>query len=336
MIIKPILPLYVLIPLAVFVAIIGVICIIKKKYRNLSSLRRILLFVFLLITLLRPSLIGGESEQATTNATLFFVIDNTNSMAVEDMNKKPRLDALKADVEKIIKTFPGAHYSVYIQDNLTYTLLPVTTDTNAVISGIRALESKYYFTASTTDLNDLLAYADMGIGKYANSHKDSQNIVIFMSDGENTKNPDVQADSGLFKNVSAGVVIGYGSEEGGKVPRVPDPRYATKYENDSKYASYLSCPGGSDCVSKIDEKYLKQVADKNNFEYMRSSDKVGRALAEDLKKNISAKVDINYSKKINSYIELYWIFALCVLILLLWEFYSCFGVILSEYEVNKK
>jgi len=331
MIINPILPLYVLIPLAIFVFAVGAICIVNKKYRNLSSLRRILIFILLLIALLRPSLIGGESEQASTNATLFFVLDNTNSMAVKDAAGQTRLEAMKADAEKIITTFPGAHYSVYAQDNLTYNLLPATTDANAIMSGIRSLKSKYYYYSSSTDLNDLLDYADMGIGKYANSHKDSQNIVIFMSDGENTKNQsEAKADDGLFKDVSAGIVIGYGTEEGSKVPRIPDYR---RTDEDKPIEDLCS---DETCVSKIDENYLKQVAEKNNFKYLHSEGKIDSSLAEDLKRTISEKIDINYSKKINSYIELYWIFALCVLVLLLWEFYSCFGVILSEYEVKKK
>ena len=330
MIIKPILPLYVLIPLAIFILVVGIICVIKKKYRNLASLRRILLIVFLLLTLLRPSLIGGESEQASVNATLFFVIDNTNSMAVKDASKQTRLNALKADAEKIITTFPGAHYSVYVQDNVTYNLTPVTTDTNAVVSSIRSLRTKNTSHASPTDLNDLLAYADAGISKYAKSHSDSRNIVIFMSDGENTKNEKAVADGGLFKDAGTGIVIGYGTSAGEKIPWVSN----STTENGEE--SYLTCPGGSYCTSKINEDYLKQVAEKNNFEYMRSEGKIDSSLAEELKKAVSTKVDINYSKKIKSYIELYWIFALFVLALLLWEFYSCFGAVLSEYEVDKK
>ena len=329
MIINPILPLYVLIPLAIFVVTIGVFCIIKKNYRTLSSLRRILLFIFLLLTLLRPSLIGGESEQASTNATLFFVIDNTNSMAVKDVSGKTRLNALKTDAEKIITSFPGANYSVYVQDITTYNLTPTTTDTNAVVSSIRSLRTKNSLSASPTDLNDLLSYADAGISKYAKSHPDSQNIVIFMSDGENTKNEKASVDSGLFKDISTGVVISYGTSTGGEIPQID----IETTENEEMRP--LACWNGN-CISKMNEDYLKQVAEKNNFEYMHSEGTIDSSLAEDLKKTISTKVDINYSKKINSYIELYWIFALLVLALLLWEFYSCFGAILSEYEVNIK
>ena len=330
MIVNPILPLYVLIPLAIFVLAVGVICIVKKKYRNLSSLRRILLFVFLLLTLLRPSLTGGVSEQASTNATLFFVIDNTNSMAVKDVGDQSRLTALKTDAEKIITTFPGAHYSLYVQDATTYNLAPATTDANAVVSSIRTLETKGPQYASATDLNDLLAYADDGIGKYAKLHPESQNIVIFMSDGENTSKTGVVAESNLFKNVNVGVVIGYGTADGGIVPD----------END--YSGYMKCvdkdytDDNGHCLSRMDENYLKQVAEKNHFEYMHSEGKISSSLAAKLKKNISTKIDINHTKKVNSYIELYWIFAIFALTLLLWEFYSCFGAILSEYEVKKK
>ena len=91
MIFNPILPIYIIIILAISILAVGVICIIKKKYRNFSSLRRILILVFLLITLLRPSFVGGESQQASTDVTLYFIIDNTNSMYVEDVNGKTRM-----------------------------------------------------------------------------------------------------------------------------------------------------------------------------------------------------------------------------------------------------
>ena len=326
MILNPILPIYIIALLAIFIVALSVFCIIKKKYRSVATLRRILVLVFLLITLLRPSLADGTVQQVSMDVTLFLIIDNSNSMYVEDVNGDTRMSALKKDALKIIKTFPGAHYSILALDKATYTLLPTTTDLNATIVGIDTLDATSSQDSSGSNLNDLIVFAQEGIKQYNKKHPESQNIVVLMSDGETTTDSVDAISFSSFKAVSAGLVLGYGSSEGGVAP------YFASYANRGVVKENQYC---SSCISKINEDYLQKVASNYHFKYTHSYGGIDTALINDLKDTAKSKIDTSSNKSAASNTEFYWIFALIVLVLLLWEFASSFNVILSEYEVKK-
>lgn len=326
MILNPILPIYIIALLAIFIVALSVFCIIKKKYRSVATLRRILVLVFLLITLLRPSLADGTVQQVSMDVTLFLIIDNSNSMYVEDVNGDTRMSALKKDALKIIKTFPGAHYSILALDKATYTLLPTTTDLNATIVGIDTLDATSSQDSSGSNLNDLIVFAQEGIKQYNKKHPESQNIVVLMSDGETTTDSVDAISFSSFKAVSAGLVLGYGSSEGGVAP------YFASYANRGVVKENQYC---SSCISKINEDYLQKVASNYHFKYTHSYGDIDTALINNLKDTAKSKIDTSSNKSAASNTEFYWIFALIVLVLLLWEFASSFNVILSEYEVKK-
>lgn len=326
MILNPILPIYIIALLAIFIVALSVFCIIKKKYRSVATLRRILVLVFLLITLLRPSLADGTVQQVSMDVTLFLIIDNSNSMYVEDVNGDTRMSALKKDALKIIKSFPGAHYSILALDKATYTLLPTTTDLNATIVGIDTLDATSSQDSSGSNLNDLIVFAQEGIKQYNKKHPESQNIVVLMSDGETTTDSVDAISFSSFKAVSAGLVLGYGSSEGGVAP------YFASYANRGVVKENQYC---SSCISKINEDYLQKVASNYHFKYTHSYGDIDTALINNLKDTAKSKIDTSSNKSAVSNTEFYWIFALIVLVLLLWEFASSFNVILSEYEVKK-
>lgn len=327
MILNPILPIYIIALLAIFIVALSVFCIIKKKYRSVATLRRILVLVFLLITLLRPSLADGTAQQVSMDVTLFLIIDNSNSMYVEDVNGDTRMSALKKDALKIIKSFPGAHYSILALDKATYTLLPTTTDLNAAIVGIDTLDATSSEDSLGSNLNDLIVFAQEGIKHYNKKHPESQNIVVLMSDGETTTDSVDAISFSSFKAVSAGLILGYGSSEGGVVPYFASYTNRGVVKEENHYCS--------SCTSKINEDYLQKVASNYHFKYTHSYGGIDTALINDLKDTAKSKIDTSSNKSAASNTEFYWIFALIVLVLLLWEFASSFNVILSEYEVKK-
>ena len=328
MILNPILPIYIIALLAIFIVVLSVFCIIKKKFRSIATLRRILVLVFLLITLLRPSLANGTTQQVSMDVTLFLIIDNSNSMYVEDVNGDTRTSALKKDALRIIKSFPGAHYSIIALDKASYTLLPTTTDFNAAIVGIDTLDVISSQDSSGSNLNDLIVFAQEGIKQYSKKHPESQNIVVLMSDGDTTTDSADAISFSSFKAVSAGLVLGYGSSEGGIVP------YYEK-DVDSHSAVRRKDLDLSSCVSKINEDYLQEIANSYHFKYTHSYGDMSATLIDNLKDTAKSKINTNSNKNAISNTEFYWIFALIVLVLLLWEFASSFNVILSEYEVKQ-
>lgn len=350
MIINPVLPLFILLPSILLIIVAGAFAFIKKSSRNLATLRRLLMVLLLCIALLRPTITGGKSRQVSTGVTVFFAIDNTNSMATKDVDGNSRLSALKKDVRTILKSFLGSHYSIFVQDAFTYNIVPSTTDLNAVASTIDNMQTRPRNLANQTNLNDLLSQVDGKIKTYSKDHPESQNVVIIMSDGENTADEGANAQKGLFKDVAVGAVIGYGTAEGGRVPAYiyekiietdglkRPANFIYNYLQDGCYGDLLSVCSEEDAdlhKSKIDESFLTNIASEYGFGYTHSTGELDSSWTEKLKKNVVVETTEDKASSVASDIELYWLFALVALALLLWDFSNSLDLLLSEQEVKK-
>ena len=329
---EPMLPWYILVVLLVIIVAALVFCAISKKYRKAASYRRIAIALVMVAMLARPMVPNGTTTQVSNDIVLFFAVDTTASMEDTDINtsdsdadikkcveedigvdelgeyedKKKRITGLKCDAMAIVHSFAGAHYSIVRQDRITYTYMPVSTDTDAALNAIASLRPAYQRQGTGTSLDELISKTDNNIRNYVEHHKNTKNIVIIMSDGADTKINDDNTyakSEGTFAEVDAGFVIGYGDEKGS-------------------------------AKTEFNENHLNSIAKELGFSYLRHSS------VEDIKNainNFKQSMDQtiqNKGEKVQSYAELYWLFALLEMVLLLWEFKYSLTSILSELEVK--
>ena len=92
MIINPIISLWIMIPLSIFILLMVLIYSIGIK-----KLIRFLLLVILFIVNLRIMLPNGDITVYENNLDIIFIVDSTLSMAANDV-KPTRLDQVKKDI----------------------------------------------------------------------------------------------------------------------------------------------------------------------------------------------------------------------------------------------
>lgn len=335
MTINPVLPLFVLyILLAIILAGIA-FCLIKKKLRKPNNLRRLTIIALIVVAMLRPGIGGGLAERDLSNLNIFFVVDNTGSMAAKDMENmsKYRYEVMADDMKKIIELFPGAKYAIISLDYNVYQAMPLIDDADTALSYINSLSPRESKTSSDSDLSKLLELTNERVAKYNERYKDRNSLLFFMSDGENINDRSISVPDGLQQEVVGGAVIGYGTATGIHVGVISSNwKDNTLVISDSDFIK--DHVTGVEHISKLNEKNLGIVADKLGVKYYRrssSSDKFSSI------NNFTTESAIynRSNDKANTSKDLYWLFIIVAIILLLWDFYVILESLLLERKVAK-
>ena len=202
------------------------------------------------VALLGPATTGGIARQAASDVNVFFVVDTTTSaMARDHVDGATRLDGYRDDIAKIQKEMPGARFSIITFDYTARVTMPLTTDTQALrtaTDNLRAEDSLYSGGSSVTEANERLRTTLEGVKE---RQPERARIVFYLGDGEQTSSePGTPFD--VADLVDGGAVLGYGTEEGG--------RMATT-NADGSTGDDVTDASGNPGVSKIDEAKLEEA-----------------------------------------------------------------------------
>ena len=312
MIIKPIFPIAWIIVAAIILAAFTVLCLVKKSLRRGYIFRRIAIVALLLAAFIRP-MVGNESNsRIVSDFNLFFVVDNSGSMATKDMEngERYRYEVAKSDIKKIVEMFPGARYSMTVLDYDIYQSLPLTSDASMASAAADALRPRKSNATIGTDLEDLLSFAAKRIKKYNERNPDRRSILFLMTDGEESNDKNTVLPKDLASSISSGVIIGYGTESGGKVHRISNDNEILEDEfilEDTFSNEYH--------ISKLGSKNLQAIAEQLNSRYIRRDDtgELPKDLADYFWENAKS-TDETAGK-----MDLYWLLAIAIICLLLWD-----------------
>ena len=306
-----------------------------------TLVRRIIMLVLLIIVLIRPTIPGSSSNRESTNLNIWFVVDASGSMVAKDVegNAMRRFEKVQEDVSKIVERIPGARYSAIVQDYSTYTAVPITSSADSIIAALPYFNPKYSFYSQPSNLSELLSYTSDRIFKYKGRFPERNNVVIFMSDGEDVSGEQLSAPDSLANLSDYVAVLGYGTTYGTPMEEVGGYDENGKYSYTRIGSTYITFYGSdvnvntdskNRVLTKINEDNLKTIASQTGGEYYhRESDSVPDALINKI--NSTAKIVHNdSSSSVSSGFELYWIFALALLALLAWEGEELLTRILEE------
>ena len=321
---RPLMPVY-------LVVVIAVACLFfswwsarrHQPFRTSDLVRRGGISLALLSILVGPS-IPGEAQKVTTNVEVWLVIDRTGSMAAEDWDgSKPRLDGVRHDVETILTAAPGARYRIVTWDSEADTGLPLTTDLGAVRSFMSTLTHEVSSTSRGSSPDRPAAYLAEEMQAAAKKHPENTRVLFVFTDGE-TSNSDAwrgvgAGESDDWKKVqpelSGGLVIGYGTEKGGRM------KVSALGQENSKTPEYIkdySQAGTPDAISKIDVAKLNQIASQLGVDMVRSpSDSAIRDAASSSVSNARNIADSRDMIQTSRYIL--WPSALVLTVLMAWE-----------------
>lgn len=307
MIINPIIPIWLM-------AIICITLAICKRKGKFAYIRQIIMIILLFMINLRM-MIPTDVEVSTKriDANVFFVIDNTISMAANDCaDGTTRMDALRADCNNITGSLSGARFSLITFANISKLVFPLTESTsfvNSCIKGIGVTDELYARGSSMNICKDML----VELVKAAHEKNTGKVIVFFISDGEITNGDTLDSFKEAAKYIDGGAVLGYGTSKGGNM-------YIKDYfsddlvviEDKSEYPYEKA-------VSKIDEENLKAIAKDMDIEYinMTAENKLDTVI-DNIKKDTASLGDED--SRLDGYKDIYFIFMIPLVGMLVYEF----------------
>lgn len=310
MIVKPI------IPIILMVIICGILIFLARTKDKYSYIRRIIIIILLFIVNLRIMIVSSEVKVINNNLDVLFVIDKTISMVAEDYNgNTTRLEAVKEDCKNIIEELGGAKFALITFSNDSQIVMPFTTDTNSISQYLDIIQVEDEFYAKGSSLNTPME--DMETLLKSSSEKEGRSrIIFFISDGEITNDEKLKSYSDLKKYINNGAVMGYGTTDGGKM-KVFDEYYNTEvYVEDKTSDDYPY----EDAVSKIDEDNLKEIAKDLGIDYVKMDKKT--SLDKKIEQIQDNDLKNDHESLEESYIDIYYIFVIPMLILLTYELFS--------------
>lgn len=293
---------------------------LTKKY-IINICMKAMIIILLFVINLRFMVPNGEGVTINSNLNILFVIDTSVSMRALDYNgNKERFEGVVNDCCNIVDELSNCKFSIITFGDTAQRLIPFTSDTDMVQAELKAikLEDDYYAKGSSMNLvKDTLEKTLKDEKK--RQKEDSEIVVFFVSDGEITKEGEkLDSFSSIGQYISNGAVLGYGTSTGGKMVSsgyADDPSselYYIYYFDEESYESKTA-------ISKLDEKNLKQIASDLGIDYIQMSKTSNvNYKIDDIKKQVSnSQKD---EQKISSYKDIYYYFAIPLVILLIIDF----------------
>ncbi|MDZ5621900.1 VWA domain-containing protein [Nocardioides sp. HM23] len=270
--------------------------------------RRIGIVVALVLVLLQPGFGTRAAPSQLSDIEVLVVVDRTRSMAALDYQGGPRVYGAQRDLEELADALPGARFAFLTYGTDVELELPFTSDATTFRAAIETLrlEGPFDGSGSRADrpleaMRDILERAD-------EQHPDRQRVVVFVGDGENTADGEQASFAELEDLVDAGVVLGYGTEEGAKMPESDDLSTDDGYIYDQER--------GEDAVSRIDEDNLRSIASELGIDYAHRTEPGGMtAIADDFEASYTLDEGADAPAKH----DLTWLFGLVLLGLVLLE-----------------
>ena len=271
---------------------------VRYYLRHLPAVLRIVALVLLVVALARPQTVEHETKTNTEGIDIVLAVDISGSMLARDFTPD-RLTAAKEVASHFVANRQGDRIGLVVFAGEAFTQSPLTTDQASLQTLLGRLRSGV--VEDGTAIGNGLATA---LNRLRESDSKSK-VVILLTDGVNNRGqiaPLTAADIAAEMGIKV-YTIGVGRNGTAPYP-VFDERGREVYTVDMKV--------------EIDEKMLREIADKTGGEYFRATDKTSL-------EHIYKQIDAMEKSKVEKYdithiYEEYLLFVLVALALLMIEF----------------
>ena len=211
----------------------------------------------IIIALARPQW-GSEAQIVEHRGVqVMIALDVSKSMLAEDM-KPNRLERAKLEISDLLSNLTGDEVGVALFSGASFVQFPVTFDYTSARNYL-AHASPDAITRQGTDIGGAIRSAERGFTE----QRESQRIIIVMSDGENHEGEPIEAARDAHQDGEAVVyTVGFGTPAGGQIPDINEAGIQTGYVQDSD---------GATVVSRLDEAALQLVARAGGGRYFRAA-----------------------------------------------------------------
>ena len=309
MTIRPIVPLIIM---AIIVLFLTIITIINKKHLVV----RILMIALLFLVNIRPVKLNSKQETYRTDLDILFVVDTTMSMGAIDISNTRMEKAIK-DMNRIMNKFAGSNFALITFGKVATIISPFTFDNKKIVTAINNLKPGQIIYAQGTSIDQPLETMKLLL-ETSSERENNQTVLIFITDGEFNKNNDISGYRNLSQYISNGIVIGYGTTQGGKIKANTDGLgYQTSRVNEEGFVVDTSKYPYEPAISKLDETNLTNLANTLNIQYINASDtnKLDNKLNDIQSGIVYHEVDSESGKE-----DYYYLFSIPLLGLFIYEF----------------
>ena len=239
--------------------------------RLIRGVRLALWFVgvaLLIVGLARPQW-GSDIEIVEQGGVQVMVaLDISRSMLAQDL-KPTRLDRAKLEISDLISKLEGDEVGIVLFSGASFIQFPLTSD-HATARTYRNHANPNAITRQGTVIAEAIETAMAGFS----TERETQKIIVIMTDGENHEGDPVMAARQAAGQGAVIYTVGFGSPEGGAVP---------VYNESGEITGYSQNAQGQVLISRIDEVALQQIADSGGGRYFRAADSRAMAgLAEEI------------------------------------------------------
>jgi len=221
---------------------------VRNKFKHILFILRILSIIFLIIALAQPKKVESKNEK-TEGISIVMAIDISGSMTAEDF-KPNRMEVAKKEAINFISGRPDDRIGIVAFAAESFTQCPLTSDHATAINLLRQLKSGIIEDGTAIGLG--LANA---VARLKNDDAKSK-IIILLTDGVNNSgeiSPITAADMAQQLGIRV-YTIGIGKN--GYAPFAVQTPFGKQYQQ---------------MKVEIDEKLLKQIADKTGGKYFRAT-----------------------------------------------------------------
>jgi len=302
-------PLWLSIPVLLPMLVLCAVMLVRRPRQRVDWGRRLLMVLLIAVVAVRPvTPLEGEQTQRM-NANVFFVVDRTGSMNAEDYaDGQPRLEGVRADMQRIMSMTEGSRYSIISFDSSAAEQLPLTTDAGAALAWVDTLTTEPTAYSQGSNVDRPLQRLLTALSETKRDDPDSYRIVYFLSDGENTDGQESEPFGPAQPMIDGGAVLGYGTPEGG-------PMKAQGGQSDGEY---ITDSTGAQGRSMIDEAQLEKIAADMGVPYLHRTDP--EAPIEGTLEGIELRpVPVESTSRVPTFEDWYWVAAIPLACLFIWE-----------------
>ncbi|MDM4763501.1 VWA domain-containing protein [Galbitalea sp. SE-J8] len=277
LILDPVVPVAALVCGVLVVAGFSIAALVRARGRRgarLDAVLRIVAVVLLLVVALRPTIPGGQAGPTVSGGLeVYFALDTTSSMAAEDVDAAlattdaggpgtgtagvpRRLDAARADIERIAAALDGARFSLVTFDAATVQRVPLTADASALTAALEVTTPEVTAYSRGSSIDAAVPTLESILSSARTSAPGDDRVLFYLGDGEQTSEDAVGSFASLAPYLTGGGVLGYGTMTGGPM------REFDGYTQDDDQEGYIPDPADPSrpALSRIDESALGTIA----------------------------------------------------------------------------
>jgi Ca-activated chloride channel homolog len=182
---------------------------LKTWFQNFPFVLRSLALILLVVALARPQHKFTEQQTEGQGIDIILCFDISGSMTEKDFEPN-RIEASKAVAQSFVNDRPGDRIGVVIFSRQSFTLCPITTDKNAVLSQIANIHPGYLEEEGTSIGSGLATSVDR-----LKDQKTKSKVVILLTDGVDFGGlipPDIAKEMAKLYRIKV-YTIGVGSDK---------------------------------------------------------------------------------------------------------------------------